>query len=229
MYLAGGVAEDGTRVVSRAALRTMLSPGPEATLGPWADGMTSRYAMGWFVGGPWTADGVFHPGNSPDSSAMLALFPDEGIAVATVVNAGHELPVPGNPALTDRMARNVVHAALGEPVPEAPSLTRLYLVFDLASLLLIVLAGLGVARAVSARRHGRRPTHPARAVAGVAVRTVVVVLLALAPVLLGGWSATWTWAPDLALVIVCLAVLVGSTTVLRLTLLLPRGGRRRNG
>jgi hypothetical protein len=186
--------------------------------------MSSRYAMGWFVGGPWSADATFHPGNSPDSSAMLALFPGEGTGVATVVNAGHELPVPGNPALTDRMARNVVHAALGEPVPEAPSLTRLYAGFDLVSLLLVVLAAWGVARAVSALRHGRRPTRRTPAVAGVLVRLLGVALLVAAPVLLIGWGWVWTWAPDLTVVLVCLALLLAVTTVLRLGLLL--NGRR---
>ncbi len=35
MYLAEGVAPDGTRVVSAQALNTMLSAGPAARLGPW--------------------------------------------------------------------------------------------------------------------------------------------------------------------------------------------------
>ena len=220
MYLAGGLSPDGTRVVSDAGLRTLLSPGPEAELGPWADGMPSRYAMGWFVGGPWAADAVFHPGNSPDSSAMLALFPEEDTAVATVVNAGHELPVPGNPALTDRMARNVVHAAVGEPAEASPSLTRLYLVFDLVSLLLVVMAGLGAVRAYSSWRHGVRPVHTARAFVGVALRLVGIAALVLAPFLLGGWAAAWTWAPDLALVLVLLAGLLAASTALRVAALL---------
>jgi CubicO group peptidase (beta-lactamase class C family) len=222
MYLAGGLAADGTRVVSATGLETLLTPGPEAQLGPWAEGSTARYAMGWFVGGPWAADAVFHPGNSPDSSAMLTLFPDDDTAVATVVNAGHELPVPGNPALTDRIARNTVHAALGEPVPGAPTLTTLYLVFDLVSLLLIVLAGVGVARAVMAWRRGLRPTHPALAAMGVVLRIVGVALLVLAPTWSTGWASAWTWAPDLALVIACVALLLTAATTLRLGLLLRR-------
>jgi len=52
MYLDNGVAEDGTRIVSEAALAEMLSGGPPARLGPWADGERARYAMGWMVGGP---------------------------------------------------------------------------------------------------------------------------------------------------------------------------------
>ena len=62
MYLAGGLAPDGTRIVSAHGLATMLAPGPTAHLGSWAGGMESRYAMGWFVGGPWEEPVVFHPG-----------------------------------------------------------------------------------------------------------------------------------------------------------------------
>ena len=215
MYLAEGRAEDGARVISAAGLRTLLSPGPEAKLGPWADGMSSRYAMGWFVGGPWDAGAVFHPGNSPDSSAMLALFPDQQVGVVTLVNAGHELPVPGNPALTDQISRNVLHAALGESVPEAPSLRALYLGFDLVSLILVVLTALGMFRAVSAVHHGRRPKHPALASVGILLRFVGVAVLLLVPGLLSGWAAVWTWAPDLAIVLGCLAVLMAITAVLR--------------
>jgi len=217
MYLADGRAKDGTRVVSAAGLRTLVSPGPEAKLGPWADAMGSRYAMGWFVGGPWGPGAVFHPGNSPDSSAMLCLFPDQDMGVATLVNAGHELPVPGNPALTDRIARNVVHAALGESVPAAPSLDALYLGFDIVSLLLIGLAAVGVARAISALRNGHSAKHPALAVFGILLGIAGVAVLLVAPSLLGGWTAVWTWAPDLAVVLGCLALLLAISALLRST------------
>jgi CubicO group peptidase (beta-lactamase class C family) len=226
MYLAEGRAEDGTRLVSAAGLRTLLTPGPEAQLGPWADAMSSRYAMGWFVGGPWAADAVFHPGNSPDSSAMLALFPDQDMGVATMVNAGHELPVPGNPALTDRMARNVMHAALGEAVPATPSLGKLYGVFDLVSLLLLGLAAVGSARAISASRHGQPPARPALTLVGIVLRTVGVVALLVVPVLLSGWTSVWTWSPDLVVVLGCLVTLLTITAALRSTQLVRQRAQR---
>ena len=50
MYLQNGRAADGARIVSAQGLQTMLAPGPDAQLGPWADGPPTRYAMGWFVG-----------------------------------------------------------------------------------------------------------------------------------------------------------------------------------
>jgi len=222
MYLAEGRAQDGTQVVSAAGLRTMLEPGPEAELGPWAGGMKSRYAMGWFVGGPWDADAIFHPGNSPDSSAMLALFPEQSMAVATLTNAGHELPVPGNPALTDSISRNVVHAALDEPLPAPPSLTNLYVLFDLVSILLVVLAIRGVLHAMMDWRRRQPPAHRLLAIVGVLVRLLGVALLVLAPALVIGWGWMWTWAPDLALVLAGLAVLLTMAVTLRIARLLHR-------
>lgn len=184
--------------------------------------MKSRYAMGWFVGGPWAADAIFHPGDSPDSSSMLALFPEKRMAVVTLVSAGHELPVPGNPALTDAVARNVAHAALDEPVPAAPSLTKLYVIFDLVTMLLVLLAIWGVARAFTDWRRRQPPAHRVLAFTGVLVRLLGVALLVLAPAFLIGWGWTWTWAPDLALVIACLAVLLAVAMTMRLALVLHR-------
>jgi CubicO group peptidase (beta-lactamase class C family) len=57
VYLNDGRTPDGEQIISSDALRTMLSPGPEATLGPWADGTRARYAMGWYIGGPWEEPG----------------------------------------------------------------------------------------------------------------------------------------------------------------------------
>jgi CubicO group peptidase (beta-lactamase class C family) len=51
MYLQNGLAADGARIVSAQRLQTMLAPGPDAQLGPWADGPPTRYAMGWFATG----------------------------------------------------------------------------------------------------------------------------------------------------------------------------------
>src|SRR5690606_2495074 len=97
----------GERLVSTEGLRTMLTPGPEAQLGPWAKGAASRYGVGWFIGGPWSPDTVFHPGNTPDSSAMITLQPDRDLAVATLFNAGRKMPVPRSPAITDDASSNV--------------------------------------------------------------------------------------------------------------------------
>jgi CubicO group peptidase (beta-lactamase class C family) len=226
MYLDGGVAEDGTRIVSAESLRVMTEPGPEAHLGPWGDGAEVRYAMGWFVGGPFDEPALLHAGNTPDSSAMLTLLPERGEAVATLMNLSSELPVPGNPSATDRLSRNVVEAALGEPVEPGTSSARFYVGFDLVVALLVGAAAFGLARAALAvaRRRGIR-SRPATG-AGVALRLLAAVVLLIAPSALGGssWARIWTWSPDLAIVLALLAALLAATAALRL-LTLVRGRR----
>ena len=152
---------------------------------------------------------------------MLSVFPDRGVAVAVVVNAGNELPVPGNPFIADRITRNVVHSALGQPVPELPSMWRFYLVFDLVALLLLGAAGWGLLRAVRSARGLAPPRHRVRGWAGVVVRVLGVGLLVLAPMSSYGWGGLWTWAPDLAVVIAALAVLLAAAAALRVIGLLP--------
>jgi len=220
LYLADGVGPDGTRIVSAEGVRTLLKPGPEAHLGPWAQGQDSRYAMGWFVGGPWGEDAIFHPGNTPDTTTMLTLVPDRGVAVATVVNAGNELPVPGNPFIADRITRNVVHAALGQPVLDLPSMWRFYLAFDLVVLLLLGAAAWGLQRTARTATSPAPSRHPVRSWAGVLVRTLGAGLLVLVPTLSYGWGGLWTWAPDLAVVIAALALLLAAAAALRATGLL---------
>jgi CubicO group peptidase (beta-lactamase class C family) len=216
MYLTRGLAPDGTRIVSAEGARTLLGGGPHAVLGSWAaPEQDSRYAMGWFVGGPWGEDAVFHPGNTPDTTTMLTLFPDRGVAVAVVVNAGNELPVPGNPFIADRVTRNVVHAALGQRVVGLPSIWRFYALFDLTVLVLLggaVWGLLQAARTVTAPSPSR---HPVRGWVGVLVRTLVVGVLVLLPTLSYGWGGLWTWAPDLAVVVAALALLVAAAATLR--------------
>jgi CubicO group peptidase (beta-lactamase class C family) len=216
MYLSGGVTADGRRLLSAQALQTMIRAGPQADLGPWADSRSSRYAMGWFRGGPWGAHVMFHPGNTPDTSTMLTVFPDRQVAVATLVNAGNELPVPGNPFIADRVERNVIHAALGQPVVDLPSLRRFYVLFDLAVVMLLVTTGWGVLRAARSLRNPRRPRHLTRRWSGIAVRALVVAGLVVLPMLSYGWRGLWTWAPDLTLVIGSVALLLSTTIALRL-------------
>ena len=227
MYLADGIGPDGTRIVSPDGVRTLLTPGPTAHLGPWAEGQESRYAMGWFVDGPWGEGAVFHPGNTPDTTTMLSLFPDRGVGMAAFVNTGNELPVPGNPFIADRITRNVAHAVLGQPVLDLPSMWRFYLVFDLVVLLLLVGAAWGVQRAARTATSGPPSRHRLRAWAGVLARTLGAGVLVLVPTLSYGWRGLWTWAPDLTVVIAALALLLGATAALRATWLLraPPGTR----
>jgi len=159
---------------------------------------------------------MFHPGNTPDTSTMLTVFPDRQVAVATLVNAGNELPVPGNPFIADRVERNVIHAALGQQVADLPSLRRFYLLFDLVVAILLVATGWGVLRAARSVRDPRGRRHLARRWSGIAVRALVVVGLVVLPLLSYGWRGLWVWAPDLTLVIGSVALLLATTTALRL-------------
>lgn len=215
MYLAEGLSPDGTRIVSANGIRTLLSAGPDAVLGSWAQGQDSRYAMGWFVDGPWGDDAVFHPGNTPDTTTMLALDPERDTAVAVAVNTGNELPVPGNPFIADRVTRNVVHSALDQPAADLPSVWRFYAVFDLVALPLLGGAAWGLRRAARTVTSASPSRHQVRGWAGVLVRTLVVSLLLVLPTLSYGWGGLWTWAPDLALVIAALALLLAAVTALR--------------
>jgi CubicO group peptidase (beta-lactamase class C family) len=217
MYLQNGRAADGTRIVSAQGLQTMLAPGPDAQLGPWADGPPTRYAMGWFVGGPWREPALLHRGDSPDTSAMITLLPDRGIAVATLVAAGHELPVPGNPAATDRISRNVVDVVVDEPVATGTSLRSFYAVFDLLVLGLWTALGWSLHRAARVLRRQTGPPRRLSAGGGVLSRAVLVAELLALPIWAGfGWSGLQVWAPDLWLVLLVLIALLTATAAVRL-------------
>jgi CubicO group peptidase (beta-lactamase class C family) len=233
MYLQNGMAADGTRIVSAQGLQLMLTPGPDAHLGPWADGRPARYAMGWFVGGPWQEPALLHPGNSPDSSAMITLLPDRGMAVATLLAAGHELPVAGNPAATDRISRNVVDVVVGEPVATGTSLRSFYAVFDVLVLSVWAAAGWGLHRAGRALRPSNRQRHRLLTAGGVLSRAALVAVLLLLPIWAGyGWSGLRVWAPDLWLVLLVLIAVLSATAVRLAGLARPRPaepGRRTAG
>jgi Beta-lactamase len=223
MYLSGGVGPDGTRIVSARGVQTLLGAGPQAQLGEWAEGQQSRYAMGWFVGGPWGEGSTFHPGNTPDTTAMLTLFPDRGMAVAVLVGAGNELPIPGNPFIADRIARNAVHAALGQTVLELPSIQRFYLAFDAIALVVLAAAVWGLLRATAtALAPPPPPSHPARRWAAVLLRAAAAGAVFLFPWLTYGWGGLWTWAPDLAAVLASLVLLLAVTAAIRAGGLLRR-------
>lgn len=207
LFLTDGVV-DGERIVSTQGLRELMAPGPDADLGPWAEGADARYAMGWFVGGPWDSPVLFHPGNTPDSSSMLAVVHRAGLAVAVMTNVSSEVPVPGNPSVPDRLGASAVDVLLGEDVG-GTSATTFYAVFDLVVLLVLVLLGLALVRAVRRLRRAEVPDgHPRRRSASAAALVLGGLVVALAPAMTVGWSASWLWAPDLTLVLLVVGALV---------------------
>jgi CubicO group peptidase (beta-lactamase class C family) len=222
MFLSHGVTADGERVVSRHGLETMLTPGRPGKLGAWSDHADARYAMGWFVGGPWSEPAQLHPGRAPDSSALIAMFPRRDLAVVTLTNAANDLTLPGYPAAVDRVERNAIDALIGDPVDAGTSLHRYYLYVDLIALALLAAAAWALVRAARALRTRTRPRHRWRAIAGVATRAAGGLLLVALPALAFGWRASFLWQPDVFTVVVLLGALLLVTAALRLATLVRR-------
>ena len=107
-----GRAEDGTRLVSPVALRTLLSPGPGASSvrGPTESAPATRWAGSLAAPGPLVRSSTPATHRTPRPCSPVPR-PEHGRGDAR--QRRPRVPVPGNPALTDRIARNVVHAALG--------------------------------------------------------------------------------------------------------------------
>ena len=231
MYLNHGVGADGQRIVSRRGLETMLAPGRPGTMGAWSDRADARYAMGWYVGGPWSEPAQLHPGRAPDSTALMVMFPARDLAVVTLTNAANELSLPGYPASVDRVERNAVDALIGDPIDTGTSLHRFYLYFDLIALALLAALAWSVLRAVRAFRARIRPRRLSLAVAGVLIRAGVGILLVAVPALTFGWRASFLFQPDLATLFVLMGALVLVTAALRLATLLRHasGGPRAMG
>ncbi len=217
MLLADGVGASGERIVSARGVRALMAPGAHGTqLGPWADGVDSRYAMGWFVGGPWDEPAVLHPGDTVDSSSLVVLLPRRRTAVVTLVGASQELPVPGNPAAITRLQRNAVDVLLGAPVDTGTSARRFALVVDLVLLLLLAAAATALARAVVDLRRRRAARHPGRALVALPLRFVGVALILAYPPLTGlGWGAMRGWHPDLAAALALIALVLFAAAAVR--------------
>lgn len=222
MYLNHGVTADGDRIVSQRGLETMLAPGRPGKMGAWSDHADARYAMGWYVGGPWSEPAQLHPGRAPDSSAMIVMFPRRDLAVVTLTNAANDLTLPGYPASVDRVERNAVDALIGDPVDTGTSLHRYYLYLDLIALALLAALAWGIGRAVRALRTKTRPRHRWLAIAGVVTRAGGGVLLVALPALTFGWRASFLWQPDVFTLIVLIGALLLVTAALRLARLVRR-------
>jgi CubicO group peptidase (beta-lactamase class C family) len=222
MYLNHGVTADGRRIVSRQGVEIMLAPGRPGKLGSWSDHADARYAMGWYVGGPWSEPAQLHPGRAPDSSAMIVMFPRRDLAVVTLTNAANELTLPGYPASVDRVERNAIDALIGDPVDTGTSLHRYYLYVDLIALALLAAVTWPLVRAVRALRTRTRPLHQSLAIAGVVTRAAGGVLLVALPALAFGWRASFLWQPDVFTFIVLVGALLLVTAALRLAGLVRR-------
>lgn len=218
MFLNGGVVA-GRRLVSKQGLAELLAPTATATLGAWSGHHESRYAMGWFVGGPWHEQATLHLGGAPDSSSMIVLLPRLRLAVVTLASANTELPIPGADGSTDRIARGVVSLLVGERPETGFSLTWFYIIFDVT---VAATLGLLVFSLVRLRRRRRPPTDGGRrtcSVARGAVEALLGILSLAAPVLLGqGYAGMFLWTPDLVLVLLVIGFLLALTGFSRIAL-----------
>ncbi len=115
MHLAGGVAADGTRVLSEASAAAMAAH--QADL-PERHLLGDSWGLGWIRFG-W--DGrrlIGHDGNTIGQAAYLRVLPDAGLAVALLTNGGHSRDV------YDALFREVFEELAGVAMPrslEAPA------------------------------------------------------------------------------------------------------------
>lgn len=81
MHLADGRTPAGGRLLSAESARLMREPQVDV---PANAGRTARQGLGWRL----TPRVVEHGGDAPGCGAMLRLVPDQGVAVAVLVNGG---------------------------------------------------------------------------------------------------------------------------------------------
>jgi CubicO group peptidase (beta-lactamase class C family) len=206
MLLADGAAPAG-RVVSAEAVRQLLAPAsPPGRSTLLSAEFGFRYGEGWFVG-PFGAapDARWHLGNLASFAAWMVLLPDTRQAVVVLINANAELPFGDVNAVMSRLPIGIVDVLHGRPAPKGPSLRSAYLPFNAAAALSVFAA---VALAWWAWRARR------------AVGSMLAALLAIAGVVAlqaAGVTATIlaAFAPDLALVLAVLGILLGLPAVLR--------------
>jgi CubicO group peptidase (beta-lactamase class C family) len=90
MHLTGGVAKDGTRLLSEesaAAMAAYQTECPEKTL------LGDSWGLGWFRCDWNGARAIGHDGNTIGQAAFLRLLPEAGIAVSLNTNIGSAIPL----------------------------------------------------------------------------------------------------------------------------------------
>jgi len=104
MHLAGGVAADGTRVLSEDSVRAMQDRQVEL---PVLTGMGEAWGLGWeiLVGGENPVIG--HDGGTIGQSAFLRAVPEAGLVVALLTNGGDVI------GLFDDIVKKIVTDAAG--------------------------------------------------------------------------------------------------------------------
>jgi CubicO group peptidase (beta-lactamase class C family) len=224
MYLQGGILE-GNRVLSESGIAEMLAPATNQRTFPLqSQEFKASYGAGWFVG-PFGAakDARWHQGSLPQFTAWMVLLPETSQAVVVLINAGNQFEIAGANAAWSRIPQGIVNVLRGELPPTGVGVTRFFIVFNT-----LVAAGLAV-QVWSLQRVARRPGQPlawrgkgARFLAPLLWEVGLGATLLLAfPALAGGlgWRATFSFVPDLSLVVVVVAslwLLTGCARIFRL-------------
>jgi CubicO group peptidase (beta-lactamase class C family) len=201
MLLAGGVAPSGTRLVSAQGVAQLLAPAsPSAHTTLLSADFDFRYGEGWFVGpfGDAAPDARWHLGSLTPFAAWMVLLPETKQAVVLLINANTELPLGALNAVISRLPLGVVNLLRGHAPPQGPSLRAAYAKFIGVAVLALAVIALLAWQAARARR----------AWGGVAMALVGVALLPATSAAGLGPSLLWVFAPELALVLAAVVLLL---------------------
>lgn len=212
MYLADGVL-DGNRVLSEAGVAEMLSPATnERAFQLQSLPFTARYGAGWFVGSFGVAEGArWHQGSLPHFMGWMVLLPDSQQAVMVLINAGNQFEIAGANRAWSRIPEGIVNILRGESPPTGTGVKRFFIVFNTLVALALTVQVWSLVR-VARRSHEWRGWSVASAVHVVPFTWelgLAALLLVAYPAATGGlgWRATFSFLPDLTLVVATLSVL----------------------
>ncbi|MFJ4655665.1 serine hydrolase domain-containing protein [Nocardia sp. NPDC088792] len=111
LFLRGGLAEDGTRILSEDTVRQMHTPQVDVPAKLFAD----QWCLGPYRK-VWDGVAVYgHSGTTPSASSTLQWLPEAGAAIATVVNVANR-----GYAFAETVIREVVRTALQIDAPQRP-------------------------------------------------------------------------------------------------------------
>ncbi len=111
LHLDGGVASDGTRVLSESSVTAMQEP-QVAIPDRWTLG--SHWGLGWFLL-DWSGRRLYgHDGSTLGQAAFLRILPDAGLSAALLTNGGHTRE------LFEDLFREVFDELAGVELPARP-------------------------------------------------------------------------------------------------------------
>lgn len=181
MLLRGGLADDGTRVLSEQSVRAMLTAQSAADAAGAAAPGTDGYGFGWGTGTGPSQPFAAHVGRTDGYFAHAYLVPSTGQAIVVLQAAGGPL--------YDQTAPVQQLAALfqGQPVDDAAGEPASVTVLIFAGMALVLL---GAVLAVSLLRRRRDRVSPAASAAAANRRTAIRVALDLggALILVVAWQ-----------------------------------------